>query len=403
MAQIGEFSFIIAALGVSLKVTTDQLYPLIVAVAGITTFTTPYFIRLSGYIDTALTKHLPKRIQYFLESYSSWVYRTLSSSQKNSLFSRATIRLIINGFLVAIIFTFIHYSAIREWVGYLLKGSGLINLTSLLLSLLVSSPFIWGMLFSINKAKLPDYAKTSLNPAVFMIWLITLSEITILSIVYFHTWFIMMIFFAIGIVFFLVAYKHLELSYHWFEEQLIRNLKTNNQNDQSRYAELAPWDTHLVEVEVGEKSPFVGKSLGESQIRQRYGVNIVAISHGSRVIPAPRGEEKIFSHDRLVVLGNDKQIEAFQNEVSQITEENEEKSFLDNFVLAFLLLDSHHTVVGETIRSSKLRERVNGMIVGIERDNKRILNPAPDTVLQADDLLLVVGEVDKINRLNTWD
>lgn len=399
MAQVGEFSFIIAALGLSLKVTSDQLYPLIVAVAGITTFTTPYFIRLSGYIGDELTEKLPNRIKFFLDSYSAWVYRAQSASQKNPLFRRVSTRLIINGIIVAIIFAFIHYSADHQ-LNFLFKGSGFAHVAYLLLALIVSSPFIWGMLFSIKKIKVPDYAKSSLNPAVFFVWLITLTEVSILSLIYFKTWVMVGIFILIAIIFFAIAYKQLEKSYHWFEMQLLRNLKSEGTEDRVRYEELAPWDTHLIEIEVGDKSPLVGKTLGEAQIRQNYGVNIVAISHGSRVIPAPRGFEKIISHDKLIVLGNDKQIDAFKKQVEKVARSSEpEKSFLENFILKAILLDNHHRDIGKTIRDSKLRERINGMVVGLERDNQRILNPDPDTLLQTDDLVLVVGEVDKINQL----
>ncbi len=397
MAQVGEFSFIIAALGLSLHVTSDELYPIIVAVAGITTFTTPYLIRLSGRIDEAITIHLSERMRLFLESYSAWVFRILSSSQKKPLYRSVIIRLIINGIIVAIIFSIIHYQSIHA-LGFLFRGSGLVNFSWLLLALLISSPFIWGMLFSIKKIQLPDYVKSTFNPAVFIVWFVTLSEIMILSIIYYYTWITLFVFIAVGVVFFFIAYKRLGQSYHWFEKQLIRNIKTDA-GGKIRYAELAPWETHLVEIEVGEQSHFIGKSLGESQIRQLYGVNIVAISHGSRIIPAPRGEEKIISHDKLIVLGNDKQIEAFKKQIEVVGDEIESGSFLENFTLKSFLLEMNHPLVGRTIRQSKLREQINGLVVGLERDNKRILNPDPDTVLQTDDLLLVVGEVEKMSYL----
>lgn len=60
LSQIGEFSFIIATLGVTLKVTSDFLYPIAVAVSAITTFTTPYLIRYSaGFYDVIEKNYLP--------------------------------------------------------------------------------------------------------------------------------------------------------------------------------------------------------------------------------------------------------------------------------------------------------------------------------------------------------
>ncbi len=399
MAQIGEFSFIIVAMGMSLQVTGDKLYPLVVAVSGITTFTTPYLIRLSGWITAALSAYLPDRTKYFIESYSAWVYRTQTSSRKNSLLGKVTIRLFINGIIVAIVFSIMHYAGYRGLVIFS-KQSGYSNLVLLLLSLAVSSPFIWGMLFSYKKARLPEYTKASLNPAVFMIWLVTLTEISTLSIVYFHTWITTLIFMGMAVIFFIVAYRHLERSYHWFEQQLLGNLKTQGIQDKARYEELAPWDSHLVEIEVGDRSPFIGKSLGECRIRQDYGINIVAISHGARVIPAPRGDEKIISHDKLIVLGNDSQIDQFRKQVEIVAGTSESASFLENFVLKPFLVEAGHVINGKSIRNSRIREKVNGMVVGLERGNVRILNPDPDMVLQVDDLLLLVGETEKIQHLD---
>lgn len=398
MAQVGELSFIIAALGVTLGVTSNKLYPLIVAISGITTFTTPYLIQLSGKLSALLENNLPERTKFFLDSYSSWVYRTQTTSKQHPLFSTVTIRLFINGIILAIIFTLVHYIFFQKLNA--VSGKNWVNNTLFLfISLAISSPFIWGMLFSYKKVKLPEYTNATLTPATFIIWLITLAEIAFLSIIYFHTWLTLLFIFGIAAIFFVVSYRQLEKSYHWFEKQFVSNLKNTSEVKKTRYEELAPWDTHLVEITVDENSHFAGKTLGELQVRQHYGVNIVAISHGSRIIPAPRGDEKIISQDKLIVLGNDEQIDAFKKEVETLTKGNEATSFLDNFMLKPLLLEDNNPLVGKSIRHSQIREMVSGLIVGLERNNTRILNPDPDTILQTDDLLLIVGETHKIEQL----
>ena len=397
MAQIGEFSFIIVALGLAFGVTNDKLYPIIVAISGITTFTTPYLIRLSGYISAELEKKLPERIKYFLKSYSMWVYRVQTSSQDNPFLRKVTIRLFINAIIVGIIFKLVHQFVFPRLM-LLATDSWLTNMLCLFIALGLASPFIWGMLFSANTIRIPDYAKTPLNPAVFVIWLLTLSEIALLSIVYFHTWITVVLFISVGGIFFIFSYRHLEKSYHWFEDQLVNNIGMNN--TALRYEELAPWDTFLVEIEVGEKSVFAGKMLSECQIRQQYGVNIVAICHGLDVVPTPRGEEKIVAHDKLIVLGNDEQIEAFRIQIETMAEPKSLVNFLGNFTLKSFLLDHNHPLIGKSIRDSNIREYVNGLVVGLERNNVRILNPDSDVILQAGDLLLIVGEARKIKKVD---
>ena len=71
LTQIGEFAFIIASLGVSLKVTSHFLYPIVVAVSVITTFLTPYMIRLAVPAYNVIDKYMPSRWRRLLDRYSS--------------------------------------------------------------------------------------------------------------------------------------------------------------------------------------------------------------------------------------------------------------------------------------------------------------------------------------------
>lgn len=398
MAQIGEFSFIIATLGVSLHVINDKLYPIIVAVSSITTFTTPYMIRLSGQISGLAQRYIPDRMKFFMDGYTAWVYRVQSKSQNNSLIGSVTIRLFVNGIVVAMIFTSIKVYGYPQALELFASRSSA-KLACEAFALLISSPFIWGMLFSYRHIEIPDYARTRLNPIMFGVWFLTLAEVTFLSVVNFHTWLTAGILFFIAIIFFIFSFRHLERSYHWFENQLVSNIGPKIQK-KSRYQDLAPWESHFVELDVGWKSPIVGKMLRDSQIRQRYGVNIVAIHRGPNVILAPRGEEIVLTGDKLIVLGNDDQIDEFRKWVT-ITAPvvPEQADTPEDFVLQPFLLDHGSPYVGKTIRASHIREQVQGLVVGLERGNNRILNPDPDTLLQADDLILIVA-VQSIMNLN---
>lgn len=396
MAQIGEFSFIIATLGWSLHAINDQLYPIIVAVSSITTFTTPYMIRLSGKISSSIERILPERMKYFLDSYSTWVYRTQTRSRKIPMPRSITVRLISNGITVAIIFTFIN-KLIYPYILSLLDSKHQSKLLCEIIAIALSSPFIWGMLFSYKLSSIPEYAKLKFNPVVSIVWLVTLIEIVFLSVVYFHTWITTASFIILIFVFFAVAYRQLEKSYHWFESQLIRNI-AKKPVKQSKYRELAPWDMHFVEIEVGNKSPFTNKSLGECKIRERFGVNVVAIYRGHNTILAPRGEVCVYDNDKLIVLGNDEQIERFKRKATMVRQDGEQPGYLESFILKPIVIENNHPFIGKTIRESQIREQLQGLVMGIERGNTRILNPSPETVLETDDLLLVVGKDETINE-----
>ncbi|MDX1902315.1 MAG: cation:proton antiporter [Gammaproteobacteria bacterium] len=397
VAQIGEFSFIIASLGVMLNVTSNSLYPIIVAVSVMTTFTTPYMLRLSGYLSAQIEKKLPDNIRYFLDGYSAWVYRTLASSQTQSIYRSAALRLILNGIVVAIIFTLVQHlllPIIFQWISVRWEARTLAWVTAMLLSF----PFLWGMLFSLRtspgKLNRKDLAFRA-APLV-MCWLVAIIEVAVLSITYFHTLLLTSLLIILVLVLFAFSYRILEKSYHWFERRLVGNIR-HNAEMHARYEQLAPWDTHFNDIIVSDESPLIGKTLTQCQLRELYGVNIVAIYTGAKAILAPRGNQIISARDRLIVLGNDEQIDAFQKVATRASREPmEAQETLKDFALKALVLDADDPYIGKTIRESGIREKVSGLVVGLERASERILNPDPATELHAGDLLLIVGEMEHL-------
>lgn len=397
MAQVGEFSFIIVSLGLALNVTSNTLYPVIVAVSAVTTFSTPYLIRLSAYVVKFLENRLPHRVLSIMNSYHAWVYRSRITSDKKRINRTVLKRLLINGIIIAIIFSTIHYLAFQKF-GLFPTRNWIINTVLLLVSIIISSPFIWGMLFCFKNIDTKPNAFGSTIAGTALVWAATFFEIFILNLLYFHTWITILILFVIPILFFIFAYRYLQKSYHWFETQLIKNIKTKKRKER-HYEELAPWDTHLVEVKMGDQSPFANKTIKQCQIREEFGINIVAISHGQDIVPAPRGNELILAQDRLIILGDDEQIDSFKKQAEISSKQIIPTSFLNTFKLSALILDKSNKMVGKTIRASELREMVNGLVVGIERKNKRILNPDPKTILHENDMLLIVGEEEKIKKI----
>lgn len=400
MAQVGEFSFIIAGLGLALNATSSNLYPIIVAVSAITTFTTPYLIRFSGHLSNNLENHLSEKTKYLLSSYAAWVYHILASAKKQSLYGKALTRLILNGIIIAIIFIMIDSLAVPELI-QLNISFHIANIICWITALLLSSPFIWGMLFSFQNVSDKKNQKYSFTPLTILTWLITASEIIILSAIKFNTWIVTLLTTVITILFFSLAYKQLAKFYYWFEQRLISNLQQNN-IQAVRYEELAPWDTHLVEMVVGNQSPFLDKSLTELGLREKFGVNIVAIYRNYAVIFAPRGNEKILKYDKLVVLGSDEQLEPFYLAAEKGSPQIEEPDLLKNFSLKAYFLEHNHRLIGLSIRDSQIREKYTSIVVGLERDGKRILNPDPATILQENDLLLFASKVDQ-THFNTVD
>jgi CPA2 family monovalent cation:H+ antiporter-2 len=399
LAQIGEFSFIIVALGASLNVISSSLYPLVVAVSCLTTFTTPYLIHLSNYLAKKLNEGLPISVKNSLDNYSAFVYRFTSGNADTSTSRGTLIRFIVNGIIIAIIFGLCD-NFLLPWLIKVLNKDWLAKAYSWLGALFIASPFIWGMVFA-DKAIAHEKPQARTVKSLFMCLLVVI-ELFILSLVYFDTWVVLIPLVLLAAWIFIFSYKRLANTYHWFEQRLIKNIK-RAPTDTKRYEQLAPWDTHIVELEVTAQAPFAGKYIHECQPRQKFNINIVAIHRYHRTILAPRGSEILQPHDKLIVLGNDEQIEAFRKfiEVAAIQPMTETEDHLANFTLTAFNLTANNPLTGKTIRESKIREQVYGLIVGIERNGERLLNPDPAERMLEGDIVFIVGDVEHLKQIVT--
>ena len=397
MSPVGEFSFIIISLGLVLQVIDSTLYQIVVGTAAITIITTPFLIQLSGKIAKKIEKNLSERTQYFLESYSAWIYRTLASYQKKAIYRKFIFKLVINGIIVAVVFTLTHDFILPQFISLTIPINSA-EILSWVVALMFSSPFIWGMLFA-YKSTAPT-SKTKQLPPLFLGVIITSIEIITLSIADFHSWYIALVIVVVAITLFGLFYKQLGKSYQWFERRLEYTLRKKNL---TLYDELAPWDAHLVEITATNQAPtsIVGKTLNKYQLMQDLNINIVAIHRGSKVILAPRGSEKILPQDKLIVLGNDEQIDAFKQIVEDKLFEQKNENILKDFALKAVIIEPNSPFIGKSIRTSKIRELACGLVVGLERKGFRTLNPNPNTTLKARDLLLVVGKKEEVHALNS--
>ena len=152
LAQIGEFAFIIAALGVSLKVLDEYVYPIIVAVSVITTFTTPYFIRLSGPFAEWLYKVLPDKTRDFLDRYSSGTKTINHESDWRKLLKIYVGKVLIHSVLLTAILLLstqvIHPLLVEKFPAMDMWG----NIIMSVLTLLLMVPFLAGLVANKNNS-----------------------------------------------------------------------------------------------------------------------------------------------------------------------------------------------------------------------------------------------------------
>lgn len=161
---------------------------------------------------------------------------------------------------------------------------------------------------------------------------------------------------------------------------------------------LAPWNAHIANTVVAPESEMAGRTLEELKVRERFGVTIAWITRGRRVIPAPGRQERLLPGDQIAFIGTDEQLEAFGDCLEQ-KERRAGPSQGGHYGLSSLLVKEGSSLAGVTIRDSGLRERTQGLVVGVEREGERILNPDSTYRLLPGDLLWIVGDREKISIL----
>lgn len=393
LSQIGEFSFIIATLGMTLNVTSDFLYPIVVAVSAVTTFTTPFMVKFATPFSEFLERKLPRR----------WIKKIARySANAQSIKLVSTWQVVIRAYMVQIILHTIIITAIilisSKMILPLVEHSKFGNAIAALITIIAISPFLWAL--SLRRVAVKEVQsllddRKYRGPIIMMI-------ILRIGLAIFYIGFLLNIFFSPVIAF--IALISAIAVYYFFPKKLhqqyqrIENHFLKNLNDREvakvdrRYANLTPWDGHMTTFEIAKESNIAGKTLEELRIREQMGINVAFIKRGEIMIKIPNRKERLFPGDEICVIGTDAQVENFKNYLHQNEIEIPDTVKEDQIILQQLELKKENEFIGKSIGQSQLREKTNGMVVGIERNGKRLLNPESNLVLEKNDILWVVGD-----------
>jgi len=388
MAQIGEFSFIIASLGERLNLTKPGLYPSIVAVSLITTFTTPYLVKLSELIVSRISPETEKRwnfeIRWFKVEKS---HPLLAISQQ---FPRRMMTWLSCGILITLIFQLITIVA-PKFIAPEALFYQIVQWRTVfwMLAMLLVSPFFWAMWASFTGINNSIESRLLIlsSRALSAFWIFWQSRNYIgISLEFFLA-------LAAILILYLNNRRLFEKIFHRFEEQFLISFKEKDLAESSinqDLAHLTPWDSRMLNFEVLATSQASGKTLIESKIRENFGFNIIAINRNNRNIVAPAGNERLLPTDKIIALGPNEQVDAIQNYLApeNLSSFQEELSYS----LVTLKTSSDSPLVGKNIQESKIRENFSALVVGIERGEDRMVNPKSTEIIRAGDSLLVVVE-----------
>jgi CPA2 family monovalent cation:H+ antiporter-2 len=191
------------------------------------------------------------------------------------------------------------------------------------------------------------------------------------------------------------------------ERQLLAQQKADEEERAKRrlrpQSDLSPWDAHMISLEVNPYAEYIGKTLAELAWREKFGINIAYIKRGDNLIYAPNRFNRLLPFDDVGIIATDDQMQKFKPVFEEAASVEINEKDTEDIILQKMVVDENNRLKGLSIRESGIRERTNGLVVGIERNKERILNPDSDTKFEWGDIIWIVGEREKIKRLNGSD
>ncbi len=420
MAQVGEFAFIIASLGLSLHVISDFLYPVVVAVSVITTFLTPYMIRAAEPCYDIVIRFLPKR----------WVRRLThiqtgaspGNAAADSLWKVLARKMLINTLVYGILSSAviaIMFSTVLpvcrifsvEWTGSHWAGNAVCGF----LTVAFVSPFLRSIVMKQNHSEAFKALWTGrrINRLPLIATILARVVIAVSFIFYICNYLTrfqnaLMIAIAVGILVLMILSRRLKKRSITLERLFIQNLRSRDIKAQLQgkkkplFADyLIDRDIHIANLELPDDSLWAGRTLRSLQLRNRFGVHVSSILRGSHRMNIPNGNTILFPGDKLQAIGDDEQLTLFSHAMKAELQPEDTDIEKHEMKLRCFTVSKTSPFIGKTLRDSGIRDKYNCMVVGVDEGQKNLTLITPSRCLQAGDVLWVVGEQGDLDRITT--
>ena len=415
MAQIGEFSFIIASLGLSLGVISNYLYPVVVAVSVITTFLTPYMIRLATPTYQVMEKHLPKRLINILNHFAMSHPSTTQQSKWKSLLRQMLINTvaysILTAAVIALMFTFVLPFTRSLFPGWKLHWYA--NAITGILTLVLIAPFLRAIIMKKNHSNEWKrlWVESSINRIPLLFTIVVRFVIALAFIFYICNYLTrftdaLMIIIGIAVVSLMIASRWTKKRSIKMERLFIHNLRSrdimaqvNGEKKPLYEGHFLDRDIHISDFDVPEDSSWGGKTLKELHLRERFGVDMSSIMRGSQRLNIPNGDTVIFPGDKLQVIGNDDQLQKFATALSTDLIPEDLEIEKREMKLRQLIISGKSEFCGKSLLESGIRDKYNCMVVGLEEGQENLTKIAPTRTFEKGDILWIVGEESDLQKI----
>lgn len=415
-SQIGEFSFIIATLGLSYGVIDDFLYPIIVSVSIITTFITPYAIKSAVPSYNWVAKHFPERWLNRLENKDTGI--KVKSGKKVSMasfisrqFKNIVIYLAI--IIAVILICFFLCSFVMKYVPSPWNAA-----ISTAFTLVLVAPFLWAMGFKHTLVKTTrklmdaNHFNKTVILIIFILRFVMVALIAYSILQHFFNgvfwsklhigspWYhLINIAFALFYTLMLKILSPAMKFYKRIEERFLDNLNKRQSVQVFTIPEILQENCHLQKMTLSPDSPYAGKLIKDTDFRDNYNVSVVSVERGKQNFELPRSDFQLFPFDRITFVGHEDHLrlllprmEVFDEQLIQEHEESE----VDLYKVE---VEPNSPFIGVALMDSGLADVYEAMVIAIERDGHFILNPSARITFQPADLVWFVAQKERAEVL----
>ena len=413
--QIGEFSFIIATVGMSFGVIDDFMYPIIVSVSIITTFLTPYLIKSGEPLFHWIDKKVP----------SSWI--NFFGNKEKTLKEKSGNRITMKSFVVGQVQSIVLYAAILlalTLVCFSLLELLIVNLRqpisgiiALLITLLIISPFVWALGFKHDLDQETEKMIRSNKSNSRMLWILKVVRFLVAwffaSHVFNHYlnysfWLSInvqmdnLIMAIVASLAYLLLMRGLSPIMNWYE-RIERNFLENMNKRQSMQSfvvpELLQENFTLERMSLSSRSQYVGKSIRECKFRNDYNASVVSVDRGDEIIDLPNRDLVLYPTDEITFLGTEEHLGRLKPEIEvedDVLVKERPKGDVD---IHKMMVDGSSRYCNISLRDMDFRHRFNVMVIAVERGEEFLLNPSPSTVFVEGDTIWFVASEEKTKEL----
>ena len=414
--QIGEFSFIIATLGLSYGVIDEFLYPIIVSVSIITTFLTPYAIKAANPGYEWVTKHFPKNWLERLESKTTGIRVkggqevTMGSFLARQL-KNLVIYLAIN--IAVMLICFFLTSFVIKYVPAPWNAA-----ISVAFTLIMMSPFLWALGFkhtlqnTTRKLMEANHFNKTLILSVFILRFLFVFLMALNVIIHFFNgtfwaylslhaplYRLINIGFALTYTIMLRLLSPAMRFYKRIEERFMDNLNKRQSTQVFSIPEILQENCHLQKMRLSPDSPYSGQLIKNTDFRDNYNVSVVSVERGKQIFELPKSDFQLFPYDKITFVGHEdhlrllvSRVEAFDERLITEHEESDVQMYK-------VEVKPDSSFVGVSLMHSGLSDQYEAMVIAIERDGQFILNPSAKIKFQPQDIVWFVAQRSKAEIL----